>query len=85
MKDLIRKALTKTISVKEGRKRAKQIRIAPSDRLVYGMYFAIIALICMTILEATYIYVLRNFSNEIFAAITLVIGTILGAIFGQKA
>jgi len=71
--------------VKEGRKKARQIEIAPSDRLVYGMYFAIIALISLTILEATYMYVLRNFSNEIFAAISLVIGTILGAIFGQKA
>jgi len=71
--------------VKEGRKKAKQIEIEPSDRLVYGMYFAIIALISLTILEATYMYVLRNFSNEIFAAISLVIGTILGAIFGQKA
>jgi len=71
--------------VKEGSKKAGQIEIEPSDSLVYGMYFAIIALISLTILEATYMYVLRNFSNEIFAAISLVIGTILGAIFGQKA
>jgi len=85
LRDLIRKALTKTISVKEGRNKAKQIQIEPSDSLVYGMYFAIIALISLTILEATYIYVLRKFSNEVFAAISLVIGTILGAIFGQKA
>jgi len=83
--DLIRKALTKTISVKECRKTAKQIEIAPSDRLVYGMYFAIAALVSLTILEATYMYVLRSFSSEIFAAITLVVGTILGAFFGQKA
>jgi len=85
LRDLIRKALTKTISVKEGRKRAKKIQIAPSDSLVYGMYFAIVALISLTILEATYMYVLRNFSNEIFAAITGLTGTILGAFFGQKA
>jgi len=85
LRDLIRKALTKTVSVKEGSKKAKQIEIEPSDRLVYGMYFAIIALISLTILEATYIYVLHNFSNEIFAAISLVIGTILGAFFGKRA
>lgn len=71
--------------MKEGRKRAKQIQIEPSDRLVYGVYFAVAALVSLTILEATYMYVLRNFSSEIFAAITLVIGTILGAFFGQKA
>lgn len=84
MRDLIRKALTATISVKEGRKRVKQIQIAPSDRVVYGMYFAIAALISLTFLEATYMYLLRNFSNEIFATITLIIGTILGSFFGQK-
>jgi len=84
LRDLIRKALTTTILVKD-RKRVKQIQIVPSNRLVYGMYFAIAALISLTFLEATYMYVLRNFSNEIFAAITLVIGTILGAFFGQKA
>jgi len=48
------------------------------------MYFAIAALICLTILEATYILALSSFSSEIFAAITLVIGTILGAFFEQK-
>lgn len=85
MRDPVRKALTKTISVKGDRKNAKQIQIAPSDRLVYGMYFAIASLISLTVLEATYMYVLRDFSNEIFAAITLVIGTILGAFFGQRA
>ena len=84
MRDPVRKALTKTISAKSDRKKAKQIQIAPSDRLVYGMYFAIAALISLTVLEATYMYVLRNFSNEIFAAITLVIGTILGAFFGTE-
>jgi hypothetical protein len=52
---------------------------------VLGLYFAFLALILLTFLEATYIIILRNFNNEIFAAITLVIGTILGAFFGQKA
>jgi len=66
-------------------KKPKEIELEPSNRLLYGMYFAFIALTCLTILEATYILVLRSFSNEIFAAISLVIGTILGTFFGQKA
>lgn len=37
------------------------------------------ALVCLTGLEATYILVPRNFSSEIFAGVTLAIGTILGA------
>lgn len=81
MREWIKKALTRRISIK-GRRR--QIELEPSERLVYGMYFAIAALIALTLLEATYILVLRSFSTEIFAAITLVIGTILGAFFGQR-
>ena len=79
MKNPIRKALRKT--VRRGR---KIVHVEPSDRLVYGISFAIVALICLTALEAVYIYVLCKFSNEIFAAISIVVGTILGAFFGQK-
>ena len=81
MHDFIKRALTRRIPVKG---RRKQIELEPSSKLVYGMYFAITSLISLTILEAMYIIVLRSFSSEIFAAISLVIGTIFGAFFGQK-
>jgi hypothetical protein len=48
------------------------------------MYFAIAALISLTILEATYILVLHSFSNEIFSAITGLIGTIVGVLLTAK-
>lgn len=79
MKNPVRKALRKTVHV-----RGKMILVDPSDRLVYGISFAIIALVCLTILEATYILILRSFSDEIFAAISMVVGTILGTFFGAK-
>jgi hypothetical protein len=82
MRDFIKRALTRRIPAKG---RHKQIELEPSSKLVYGMYFAIASLISLTILEAVHIVVLHTFSSEIFAAITLVIGTILGAFFGQKA
>jgi len=75
MRGLIRRAL----SHRRGR-----TKIPPSENLVYGVCFAIVSLIALTVLEVTYILVLRSFNSEIFAAITLVIGTILGAFFGQK-
>lgn len=85
MKSWIRRALTMRISVRYTRgRREHQIEVPPSERLVYGMYFAITALISLTILEATHILILHSFSTEIFAAITLLIGTILGVFFGQK-
>ena len=84
MKDMIKRALTRTIVVKGPRGRTQQIEVPPNEKLIYGIYFAIVSLISLTILETTYIIVMHNFSSEIFAAITLVIGTILGAFFGQK-
>lgn len=77
----IRRALTRRVSV---RGRRTEIELEPSERLVYGVYFAMAALGCLTLLEAVYLVVLHTFSSEIFAAISLVIGTILGAFFGQK-
>ena len=85
MRNLIEKALTRTVSVRVGRGRTLEVEVPPNKKLVYGVCFAIAALVCLTILEATYIYALSSFSNEIFAAISIVVGTILGAFFGQKA
>ena len=81
MRDPIKRALTRRISVK-GRRR--QIELEPSTRLVYGMYFAMVALIALTAVEIVHIVYIGSFSSEIFSAISLVIGTILGAFFGQK-
>lgn len=81
----IRKALTKRISVRVGRrKQLRKIEIEPSERLVYAMYFAIAALVSLTILEATYIMVLRTFSSEIFSAIAGLIGTIMGVLITSR-
>jgi len=81
----LRRALTKQVLVRLGsRKKPTQIELEPSNSLLYGMYFAFIALTCLTILEATYILVLHSFSNEIFAAITGLMGTVLGIFIGQK-
>lgn len=85
MRRLIRRALTRKISVRDPRGRlATQIEVEPSDRIVYGMYFAMLALIVLAALEIVHIVYIGSFSGEIFSAITLVIGTILGAFFGQK-
>ena len=85
MKDFMKKALTRTVTVTGSRGRVQQVEVPPNQKLLYGIYFAIASLVCLTILEATYIVVLRSFNSEIFAAITLVVGTLLGAFFGQKA
>ena len=85
MRSFVEKALTRTVSVRVGRGKTLEVELPPNKKLVYGMCFAMVALICLTVLEATYIYALHSFSSEIFAAISMVVGTILGAFFGQKA
>ena len=81
----LRKALTKVVFEQDRRGRVKRVEVPPSQRLVLGIQFAIIALLCLTGLEVAHMVVVKAFSSEIFAAISLVIGTILGAFFGQKA
>jgi hypothetical protein len=49
------------------------------------MYFALLALIMLTALETTYMIIFQTFNNEIFSAMMLVVGTILGAFYGQKS
>jgi len=83
MRNLIRRAFTRTVKVQK-RGRTQEFEVQPSQKLVYGVSFAIVALICLTILEATYMLVFHSFSTEIFSAIMLVVGTILGAFFGSK-
>ena len=80
MRNPIRKALTRRIRLKR-----RTVELEPSQRLVYGISFAIVALLSLAVLEAVHMIVLRSFSNEIFAAISLVVGTILGVFFGKKA
>ena len=83
--DVIRKALTKTEVKRIGKgKKLERIELPPSERLVYGLYFAFLALTTLTILEALHIVFLHSFSNEIFTAITTIIGTILGVFISNR-
>jgi len=76
----IRRALTKRRVVKgtvEGEE-------PPSDTLVYGVTFGIAALIALTTLQVAHLITLRRWSQEIFAAITGLIGTIMGIFLGKR-
>ena len=80
MKNPLKKVLTKTIRVSKTR----HVNVPPSQSLVYGISFAIVSLIALTVLEIVHLIILEKWSTEIFASIMLVIGTILGAFFGAK-
>jgi positive regulator of sigma E activity len=84
----IRRVLTKEVSEFErfGRgKKSRRVQVLPSEKLVLGVAFAIVALLCLVILEVAYLIVMRTWSSEIFAVISGLIGTIVGVFFGVKA
>jgi len=86
LKEKIRNAFTKTVWIQRGkRKKLERIEAPPSERLVLGIIFAIVALIGLVIIEVAYMAFLRRWNSEIFSAITGLIGTILGVFISQKA
>jgi len=79
LRNYIESALTKTEYRKMGRgKKVKRVELPPSERLVMGIQFAFFALALLTVLELAYLFMLKTWSNEVFAAITGLIGTITG-------
>jgi len=79
MRRLIRKALTKRRMI-----RAVEVEEPPSEALVYGVTFAVAALGALTALQIAHMIFLGTWSSEVFAAITALIGTIIGVFFGKK-
>jgi len=55
LKDRIRRVFTERVWVQRGtRKKLKEIEIPPSERLVYGVCFAIFALVGLVVLEVAH-------------------------------
>lgn len=74
MRNPIRKALTKTIQVKRGRR----VEVPPSQRLLYAVYFSLGMVACLTLLEALHLIVLGRWNSEIFTVISGLVGNITG-------
>lgn len=86
MRNPIRKALTRTVWIEDTRKsKPHRVEVAPSQKLVYGMYFAIAMTLCLTALEIAHMALLGVWNSEIFAAITGLSGTIIGLFLGAKS
>jgi len=87
LREIIRRALTKQIPTVQSHSKKVRVKeeVPPSELLVLGIYFSMVALALLTVIEALHIAFLRSFNSEVFAGITLIIGTILGAFFGAKA
>ena len=85
LKNMIRKALTKTVVVQVGtRKKQKRVQVLPSEQVVYLVYFAIAAFVGLTALEIVHMIFFGVWNSEIFSAITGLIGTISGIFVSQR-
>jgi len=85
LKNIIRKALTKTVAVQVGtRKKQKRVQVLPSEQIVYLVYFAIAAFLGLTALEIVHMVFFGVWNSEIFSAITGLIGTISGIFVSQR-
>jgi len=84
MQKWVKKALTRRALASGPRGSAMLVEVEPSDKLVYGVTFAIVSLASFTALQIAYLVILKEWNSEIFAAITGLVGTIVGVFFGKR-
>ena len=85
MTSWLKKALTRTVARKGSRGKQQVIIIPPSEKLVYGVKFAMAMTVCLSTVEIAHMAFLGRWNSEIFAAITGLIGTVSGVLIGQRA
>ncbi len=85
VKNWIRSLLTKRVTRVSGSSRKLSVEeIPPSELLVMLFQFSLFALLALSALEIAHLALLGEWNGEIFAAITGIIGTIMGILIGSK-
>jgi len=84
MRDMIKRALTRTLTRKGPRGKREIIVVEPNEKLVLGVKFAIAMTACLSALEIAHMAFLGKWNSEIFASITGLSGTVMGIFIGQK-
>jgi len=84
----LKKSLKLALTRREYRRRRggkiEVIELPPSARLLYGLYFALVFLVGLIVLEIAHLLILRTWNSEIFAAITGTSGTVVGVFLTQR-
>jgi len=83
LKNSLRKALTRTAVMYKGRK-LERVEVPPSERLVLAVYLTLASIAGLTALEIVHMVIFEAWNSEIFAAITGLIGTVIGTLIGAK-
>jgi len=85
MRGFIKRALTRTVTVKGPRGKTQRVEVPPNRKLIYAVYFSIAMVTCLTALEIVHLLVLGMWNSEVFSAIAGLIGTITGIFLTQKS
>jgi hypothetical protein len=88
LKSLFRKALTRTIYVKQGQEedsKLELVEVPPSQQIMYAIFFSVAALAALAALEVAHMAFLGSWNTEVFAGIMSVVTFVLGVFIGQKA
>ena len=88
MRDWIRRALTRTVTLQTRGKRAKQaekVQLPPPEALVWGVLLAIIFFCGFCALQIIHMLKFGAWNSEVWAGMMLIVGIILGAFFGGRA
>ncbi len=85
MLDWLRRTLTRrrVIIDESPLRRVRIVEEEPSEALVYTVALTLLILIALSTLEALYLLTFHSWSDSIFNGIMLVIGTVLGALWGR--
>ena len=65
--------------------RGRWIEEEPNDNLVYVVKCGLGMTACLTAVEIAHLALLHSWNSEVFAAITGLIGTVMGVFVGQKS
>jgi len=73
-------SIKKILTVKRGK-----FEEPPSEILLLIVYFSMFGIAVLTALEVAHMIVFHSWNNEIFAALTTLIGNVLGIFISRKA
>lgn len=82
----IRRLLTRTVIIptrKKG-KQTKKVQVAPNKKLVYGCALALVFFVGMVGLQIAHLLILHEWNEGLWAAITGMVGLIVGFFFGGR-
>jgi hypothetical protein len=83
--DWFRRVLTKKIRRRGTRGNQHIVIVAPNEKLIYAVKFAVYMTVCLCALEIAHMAFLHTWNSEIFVAISSLITFVSGIIIGQKA